>query len=67
MLPINLDLLNTTPHHANGLPRDAHAHHTQMHRAEARALIRSKLAQALRSLAAKIEPGPKLAPSACAK
>jgi len=28
---VNLDLLRTTPHHADGTPKDPHAHHRADH------------------------------------
>ncbi len=57
---VNLDLLRTLPHHADGRPKDPHAHH----RAEAAALARAarkglwqaRLTRVLRLLAARAEP-----------
>jgi len=47
---VNLDLLNTTPHHADGRRRDPHAHHTAEHRACLRAAHRERWQRRLRWL-----------------
>ncbi|WP_435259404.1 hypothetical protein ACSBLW_06435 [Thioclava sp. FR2] len=68
MLPVNIDLLNTTPHHADGRLRDPHSHHARAARegqhSARRARLRATLAEFLRRLAAKIDsPSPCLAPA----
>lgn len=52
MHSVNLDLLQTTPHHASGTPRDPHAHHRADHRATFRAERRKRRHIRLQALAA---------------
>lgn len=58
MHPMNLDLLNTTPHHPDGTARDSHAHHRATLTALRRARRRATLARWAATLAARLTRRP---------